>query len=621
MKNQKFVNTQTVDALLRFATIFTVLAFLIPLATIIIRLIDFPWLQAISPGFVVINPATAICIIIIAIAIWLIRDEENISHIYNISFKTISNILCILIIAFCISRISFEIFDWHFPLDLLLFKDQLEIPEDAGLNVTYNKVGINTAICLLMLAFSAIFIDSKSSWFYSNPQTLNYISIFISILTIYGYIYSVKDLYLTLGKVPMSFISAVSILFISTSILFFRPYQGTMAHLIGQNPTQVFMMRAMAFVLPLLIGSLKMKGTELDFFGEKFGTAIMATTTYIISMSLLGWKTSIQYKLQEARIDRFRIIKKQRKELLRILDSSPTIIQILDTKSNKVVFTNELNKKGMLKKEEVLESSYDELLEPIHPDDMEEIKKRSTRMQKLKDHEYDDVIFRIVDQDGNLTWLFNRAIVFKRDGDEPTQFLLSTIDITKQKEAEIALRKKKKELTDKQEELKKAKEKLKKVNEKLQEKAKERETVLVKSENRYSNYIKNSFNGIIQFGHHGGDINIEQPIDDFINEVKEKTYIKKANKVAADILGYEDPKEIEGLSFSEFSIETPEEEINKNLTNFIKSDYRLFGLEPIVIKKGGEKIQTYINILGIVKNKKLVKVWEIQSKARIKNID
>jgi len=622
VENQKLVNTQTVNALLRLAVLFTALGFLIPLATLIFRFTDYySWLEKVSPGHVVINPFSAICLMLLAVALALIRNKDHNGQLFTISYKTISNILCCICIVFCSSRLIFSIFSWPFPLDLLLFSDQLAIPEEANLQTPYNKMGVNTAFCLIMLSFSIIFIESKSNWFYSNPQTLNYLTIFISILTIYGYIYEVEDLYQALGKIPMSSISAICLLFLSTSVLFFRPFQGTMAHLIGQNPTQVFMMRAVAFVLPLLIGSLKIKGTEFDLFGEKFGTALMATTTYIISMTLLGWKTSIQYKLQASRIDRFRIIKKNRKELLRILNTSPTIIQILDVQTNKIIFTNELKKEGMLKKEEVLESSYDELLEPIHPDDIDEVKKRISKLLKLKDHEYNDITFRIQNSDKKITWLFNRAIVFKRKNGKPIQFLMSTIDITQLKEAEIDLQKKETELEEKLEELEKAKEKLKAANEKLKDKAKEQEEALVKSEKKYHDYIKNSYNGIIQFGHHGGDIDVNQPIDDYIKEVKEKTYIKEANKVAAKILDFNDPKDLEGIMFTEYTKETPEDEIDKNLKKFIESDFRLYGLEPIVIKEGGEKIRIYINILGIVKNNKLVKVWEIQSKSRIKQID
>lgn len=623
MKNQDLINNDTVNALLRFARVSTILCITISLSTIIVRIIHFPWLYKISPGIILMNPLTAILLILTCIALWLVRDENKISPLFNVSYKTISKIICILVIAISFFRIVFDFFDWPFILDLLLFRKQLEVPQQANLTASYNVMSLKSAISLFLLGLSIIFIDSNKNWIHKNPQTLNYIVIFISILTIYGYIYKVEDLYLTLGRAPMSSLTAACFLLLSISVLFFRPYQGTMAHIIGQNPTQVFTMRVLAFIIPLIIGFLKIQGEKNNIFTENFGTAIIATTTYIISMTLLGWKTSIQYKLQKAKKAQFAIIKKQRKKMRRILDTSPSRVQILDLTKMKNIYANEVKEEvQILPKNEIVEKNYEEILEEfVHPEDLKKEKERLSQFQKLDDNEFDDQIFRIKNKEGSTSWIFNRAIVFKRVDGKPTQILLNTINITKQKEKELELNNTKKELEEKKKELEEARKNLKDANNKLKKKVEEREEALVKSEKKYHSYIRNSFNGIIQYEHHGSDIDLELPTDDFIKQVKEKSYIKEVNQVAADILGYNDPEELKGISFLEHTKDIPEKELHNNIKNFIKSDYRLFGLEPVVIKKGGQKIQTYINLLGIVKNKKLVKVWEIQSKSKIKKID
>jgi PAS domain-containing protein len=613
------VNMQTVNALLQFAVVFTIIGFLISLTNISLRIIDFPFLQKITPGYSVMNPLASICLAIIAIALWLVRNESETTDIF--SLKTISKSLCILVIAVCLGRIVFTLFGWPFLLDDMLFSSQLKVPEHLNLDSRYNSLGINTALCLVMLAISIIYIDIKNPWVYANPQSLNYVVIFIAILTIYGYIYSVDDLYNTLGSIPMTFFSAVSLMLLASAVLFFRPYQGTMAHLIGQNPTQVFVMRFLAFIIPLLIGYIKIKGQEYDFYSEEFGSAIVATTTYLISMTLLGWKTTIQYKLQAAKIDKFKTIKKDRKRMNQILNGSQTHIQILDLPKDQFVFSNYIAQSDS-KKEEIEETKYSALIKKTtHPDDLKLLEERLKRLKKLKKDEHDDQIFRLISKNGETSWIFSRAIVFKEVDGKPIQILYNSVDITKEKELEEKLQDKKKELEEKQKKLEEARDNLKDANKNLENKAKDQAKKLAKSEKTYHDYIKSSFDGIIQYSFKDGPIDIEQHDEEIITQIKKRAYVEEANTAAAKNLGYDDPEELKDMYFIEQKKNTAQKIVDENIKELIQNNFRLYGLKPIVAVKEGKKIKLYINVLGIIKDKKLTKIWEIQSNRRIKKLD
>lgn len=620
MANSKLVNKNTVKALLNTGRVFTIAVFVITIGSLFFRIIDFSILQKISPGLIVINPLTAICLFALGLSIWLIRKPKPHRVLKKISTIHLSYAFCILVLAISATRIVAFILNIPFAIDQLLFPDQLKIPQSSGLDVEYNSLGINTAICMILLSLSVIFIDSKKSWFYSNPQTLNYIVLFISFLTIYGYIYSVEDLYTSLGKIPMSFLSAVCLILLSSSALFFRPYQGTMASLIGQNPTEVFAIRFLAFFIPMIIGYLKIWGEDHNLFNERVGTALMATTTYVISMTLLGWKSTIQFKLQQAKVRRFNIVKKDWERMSRVLNNSQTLVMIADIKRNKLIFSNDTGK--VRPKEELEGQNLKKLIDhSTHPDDLEKTYERLERIKKLGDDEYDDMTYRFIGTNGDLKWLFSRAIVFKRVNGEVTQVLFNSIDITQKKEKEEELKEKKKKLKNKKEELEEAREKLEKANKKLNKEVKKRAEDLVKSEKKYRDYIKNSYQGIIRYETKGDDIMIDQPEDDFIKKMTEKFFIKEANSVAAINLGYDDPKEMEGIPFKELANEIPEKVLEEKIKEFLDSGFRLYGLEPVVRGKKGKKIKTFINLLGIVKNKKIDQVWEIQSKSRVKKID
>lgn len=620
MNRNRLVNQDTVNALLRTATLFTVLSFLLPLATLILRIVDFEWLQKHMPGPVVINPLSAITHMIAAVAIWLVRKRYINNTVWGIKNKTISNVLCLIIMSIGLGRIIFRILDWPFIIDELLFTDQLVIPDSLKIEVDYNSMAINTGFCYFLLGLSIIFIDYGKNTFYKSAQTFNYIIIFIAILSIYGFIYNVGNLYSSLGRIPMSSIAATCLLLQSTAVLFYRPYQGTISHLIGQNPTNVFLIRGIAFIIPLIIGYLRIKGEEFELYNEKFGTVLIGTFTYIISMSLLGWKSNIQYKLQLAKSQKLHLVKKERKRMQRILDTSPSIIQIFDLDKNKITFSNKHNQSSSKEKDKIMESTYDELLEPVHPDDMEKLSERYPKLKKLKKDEYDDVEFRVVDQEGNTRWFFNRAMVYSMKNDKVDQILLNSIDITKEKETEKALRKKQDELKDKHKKLEKAKKELDEVHNKLKKWVKEEEEELVKSEKLYHDYIRNSFDGIVEYAHKEGDIDLDQSKDKIIEQIKEQAYIKEANQTIADMYGYKSPKELAGMLFTDFVRDIPEDALKKNMEKFLESDYRIFGYKPVFISQEGKKVETYINLLGIVKDNKLVKVWDIHSQRKIREI-
>lgn len=111
-----------------------------------------------------------------------------------------------------------------------------------------------------------------------------------------------------------------------------------MKYLVGQNPAEVFMMRFLAFFIPLALGYLRISGEEAGLYAKNVGTALMAVTTYLISITLLGWKSTIQYKLQLAKKKEVKLIIKDRKRIERILNNSQTFVQIINIQKGIIVF-------------------------------------------------------------------------------------------------------------------------------------------------------------------------------------------------------------------------------------------------------------------------------------------
>ncbi len=606
-------NKVTESILMLVGVCFCFLGTLIPLLVLSLRFINYPMLYSITPGHFIMNPLTSFCFITLGISTWLSRTEEiKQKYFYLVS------ILCILVIAYSSSMLVFLLLGYNFQPDRFFLKLMYQNQELPETTLNYKGLGINNAICINLLAISLLFIDKKKILF-SNAQNLNYFIIFLSFLTIYGYVYSVEEMY-TLRGIPMTFYSSLSMLFLSSSILFLRPFKGSMKYLVGQNPAEVFMMRFLAFFIPLVLGYLRISGEEFGLYGKSVGTALMAVSTYLISITLLGWKSTIQYKLQLAKRKEVELIKKDHQRIERILNNSQTFVQIINIQKGIIVFSNE-SKRGKIRTGKEIEGkTMSEIVKArIYPEDFPVIEERQVILPELKDHEFNDVTFRVVDEQGKHTWLFSRAIVFSRDESGAVkEILFNTIDFTNEKKKESKLQQQKINLEQKQLELERIKRKLEEANNKLEEEAQKRASELYRSEKRYKDYIKNSFSGIIEF-EHTSDISTSLPADEQVKKIREVTRIKEVNQVAAELHGYKNPDSLIGMPLLEF-IDLPEEIAIAYGKEFVRSNYRLIGKQPIQLTKEGKPVKVYSNLLGIVKNHFLVKVWEIQRPVNFSDI-
>ncbi len=611
--DSRLANKDTVASLIRMGKWFCVISALIPIATLVIRYTHYQFLTKLAPGLVVMNPLASITIILLCIALWCKRNEDP-----GPPFRRISNILCIIVLLISTSRLTGFMFDINIDLDRLIFGGTLTIPQSENIEHIYRRMDLSFSFCTLLLAVSILFIDVRNRKIYSHPQTLNYFIIFIAFLTIYVYIYSLDDIYNAIRNLFMTFQSAICLLFLSSATLFLRPYKGTMVYLIGQSPTDVFLMRFLAFFVPLLIGFAKIKGEENRIFDQNSGTAVMAASTYLISMALLGWKSSIQVSLEKAKQRKLRIIRKDRKRLERILNNSQTFIQIIDLEKNNIIFSNEAGEGSFKTGKELEEKKLSEIIkEGVHPDDMPLIEKRNERLPELKDGEFDDVVFRALGSDKSVMWLLSRMIVYKRKNGHIAQFLNNSVDITEEKEEEEELRKKQKHLKEKQQELEEAGKKLKEANKKLKAEVRRQSEDLYQSEKKYHDYIRNSFEGIIEYEHKDGGIDINLPAKEQIRLLKETTVIKDVNKVILETHGYKKADDLRGMKLVDFLRKMPDEQIEAFFKQFIESDYRLHGVEPTQLREGNKSIQVYINVLGRIKNEKLAGGWELQTRAKV----
>jgi PAS domain S-box-containing protein len=178
---------------------------------------------------------------------------------------------------------------------------------------------------------------------------------------------------------------------------------------------------------------------------------------------------------------------------------------------------------------------------------------------------------RFITKDGRMVWL-DLTVLLVRDSQQVPLYGLAMIeDITERKLAEEALR---------------------------------------ASEERYRSFVVNSSEGILRF-------EVEQPVetslpaDEQIELLYKHGYVAECNDTMARMYGYAHADELIGASFEALrSALTPA--IRANSHKFIEDGYRLLNAEWVGFDMGGRKRCFSSNIIGIIINGYLLRLWGTQ---------
>lgn len=139
---------------------------------------------------------------------------------------------------------------------------------------------------------------------------------------------------------------------------------------------------------------------------------------------------------------------------------------------------------------------------------------------------------------------------------------------------------------------------------------KETEKALRNSEERYRAFVKQSTEGIWRY-EFLEPISIKLPIDEQVKNIFRYGYLAECNDVYAKMYGYNNANEIAGARISELLIETEQKNIDF-IRKSIMSGYKIDNIESVEKDKDGNKKTFMNNMVGIVENEALVRLWGSQ---------
>lgn len=200
---------------------FVLLVMAVALSSLIGWAFDIEILKRILPNSVAMNPMTAICFILSAIA-FLVHASKKKRRIGLIAGK----LLAIIVLLVGMQLFFGYVFGYKSNLDQLFFSSKLQHEKGGYLN---NMMAPNTTFSFILTGIGLILLNFENHQKAMLTQFLALVLALGALLAGFGYLYGLEMLYSLPTFIPMAFHTAFNFFLISLALLFVHPQKGLMA--------------------------------------------------------------------------------------------------------------------------------------------------------------------------------------------------------------------------------------------------------------------------------------------------------------------------------------------------------------------------------------------------------
>ncbi|MBA3316461.1 MAG: PAS domain S-box protein, partial [Gemmatimonadales bacterium] len=246
--------------------------------------LDHPGLRSGIAGRVAMNPATAVGFILSSLSLYLLTGPPSPR---SLRVARLGAVAVALLALLCLVRI---VTPWDLGLDRLLFADQL-----ASHGGQPNRMAPNTAVSFLLLAAALLLLDYRAPGGWRPAQGLALLAGGFGFFAVAGYVYGSSALYGVGTFIPMAVNTAVGFLILSAGVLCARPGHGLPAFLLGPGAGALLARRLLpaAFIVPLVLGWLRLEGEKLGLYDAAGGISFMVSATTVI-LAALVWRCAAE---------------------------------------------------------------------------------------------------------------------------------------------------------------------------------------------------------------------------------------------------------------------------------------------------------------------------------------
>ncbi len=195
--------------------------------------------------------------------------------------------------------LSEHVVGWNLGIDQIFFHEEPGPPGSLG----PGRPGPPASLCFVLSGLALLLLHERSK---ENRILLQILALGIGLIAapgLIGYVYDVEALYGIAQYTAIAFHTALALVMLAVGILFACPNEGIASLVydkgIGGSLARRFLLPA--FLLPLVLGWLRLRGERLGYFEAAFGTAVMMLIMMTLLSTLVLWIAAISSRAESQR--------------------------------------------------------------------------------------------------------------------------------------------------------------------------------------------------------------------------------------------------------------------------------------------------------------------------------
>ncbi len=253
-------------------------------------------LKRILPGFVAMNPLTAVGFALAGAALILLRPRGR--ALARDAAWWGAQLMAVLVMAIGGVKLIEYGTGVEIGLDRWLFTEHLDVSGQAP-----NRIAPNTALNFVLCGLALLVLDVRTSRGRKPAEFLGLAVALISLLAVIGYAYRVQWLYGVSAFIPMALHTALTFHLLGIGLIRARPEGGLMALWMSDTAGGVLLRWQLpgAVLILFTLGWLRLKGEQRGLYDTDLGVALHTTATIVIFGILIGWSARVLQRADAAR--------------------------------------------------------------------------------------------------------------------------------------------------------------------------------------------------------------------------------------------------------------------------------------------------------------------------------
>ncbi|MGA2881091.1 MAG: SpoIIE family protein phosphatase [Bryobacteraceae bacterium] len=296
----------------RHLSLFTAFASLFSFAVGFLSLVGLVFhsalLKGILPGHPVIKMNAAVCLALLGLSLWLLREgkqQARRSRIFGRLFAAAAALIGLL-------GVAEHITGWNLGIDQLLFH---EPAADAFFSMRPGLVAPITALDFLLLGLALLSLDRGISWRSRQHWPAQYLAFVTAVLAIFGLLDFILGSHVSYTHVALQ--TAITLLVLSLALLCVRTERG-LAALVASSMAGGALIRRLlpgAVILPILIGALGWRAFSAGVYSDWSVVALMIIAMIALLAGFAIWNGYVANRGDVERLRADRILHRREMEL------------------------------------------------------------------------------------------------------------------------------------------------------------------------------------------------------------------------------------------------------------------------------------------------------------------